>query len=497
LTSAAAIWRFLSPVPVADIWWIFRDFRSFGDAAPPLAWYWSQLINMPHRIPIARLVATLDWNLASGTQYLLVTCAIAAQAFHGWLVIRTFREAGDRTWPLTSAAFVFALAAPQQWENFLHGFQIVFTCWLCFGFLALRSITRDRPLKAHAAAIASMCSVVGGLLLWPVMLVVSWLRRQPAAVLAAGVLVPAIFAPVFFHGIVSTTPKANTHQILIFFVQFFAHPFLPAGSQWETLLGAVILAAGLSVLAMFARKWRDLRPLELLVAANLVYLILSIASISYGRAALGFAVRYNSVSLLFWAWLCAGLLMWNLRGGYVVLMVSMLVATNRFPDAWEAIRQEDRHWALELSRPASGASRTEALEELDAGMHTWLASQHKSAWAAAPFRNIGSRLETKAGPFCAGLVPILVTPLKIGFQIDGGGGPPREDYFYLVRERDSTVLGAAVNRGGEPLIRWIGFLPPSMAGETVRAATLDGCLGSQAIIIPAVKPPAVPSDAVQ
>jgi hypothetical protein len=376
----------------------------------------------------------------------------------------------------------------------LHGFQIVFTCWLCFGFLALRSITQDRPLAAHAAAIAAMCSVVGGLLLWPVMLMISWLRRQSASVLAAGILVPALFAPIYFNGIVSTTPKADAFRILMFFIQFFAHPFLPAGSQWEMWLGAVILSTGLVVLALLARKWRDLTAMELLIAANLAYLTLSIASISYGRAALGFAVRYNGPALLFWAWTCAGLLWWNLRRGWVFLLVTMLLATSRFPGTWEAIRQEDRLWALELSRPAAGASRMEALEELDAGMHDWLASQGKSAWATAPFKNIGNKLKTAAGSACAGLVPILVTPLKMGFQIDGGGGPRQEDYFYLVRERDSTVAGVAVNRGGEPLIRWIGFLPPSMAGEEMRAATLDGCLGSQPITVP-VKPPV--ADAVR
>jgi hypothetical protein len=494
LQMVVMVFRYSSPIPISDYWWFFKDIRDHGEF-PPLSWYWHQHEGMPHRIPLLRLFLVADWWLAAGTSRLIIAASFTAQLAHAALaIVWISRNSGGSTIIRNAAAalLTFALFMPQQWENFILGFQLAFTLWMLFGFLALRDAVEDRPLAANLYAIGASLNVVGAVLLWPVMLVITWVRGRSIRRLALAVAVPVGFVTIFLYGLKTETTLASPTVILEFFLRFFAQPFVRPDSPAAIWLGSTILAVGLfnvlRILRRIIRNEDSPGDLELLIAASIAYLMLAIGVISFGRAVLGYANRYQTPALLFWAWTTLSLVVWKVRtpGVWAPWLVAFVtLAVVQAPDAVELAEH------TYANRNVSGATFAANVIETDSpgvfwlNLGNWLRERHKSMWRSEPFSKIGQvwsdQSTTTAAADCVSLNPMLAVKLPGGGWKIEGSSSQGNDFVYLVRETDRTIVGVAAKTWSKPPnLQIIGYVPEESTGKTIRAAA-SGCLSRNSL----------------
>jgi hypothetical protein len=275
-----------------------------------------------NRMPIAyALVAGIGFATHLNTLAILyVSVAMFIASFA--LLLGSYKGyAGFSIGPWETLILGFVWFSVVDTENALWAFQIawylVLLCLMIMLFLMSRSHLSIVVLAGAAlvACIASYSSLQG-LLLWPVgFLAIVWRvrdrRRLPLA--AAWVIAAAIVTALYFRGFEfssSTTGGGSLHFALHHPIACGKYILASIGNVYPTtatelrfheIVGAVLLAAGILVVARSVRLWRQSPGLPLpgllIVFALLFDLTVALGRVSFGVAQ-ALSARYTMANLL-------------------------------------------------------------------------------------------------------------------------------------------------------------------------------------------------------
>ncbi len=335
------MWICYSPVPIGDMWDFWAWSQRYGSGA---LWHLAAQHN-EHRIAVPRLFFLFDQYFCSGTAVSLAIFIPLILLAHGVILCRLAALVpGIRR---TTAWFMGALAmaamfSSQQFANFTWYFQIQFAevyfgASLCCVLLpGIRSASAARENNRRLAliiilAVATTYCVANGLLIWPVLLSLSYLlgfsRRLRATLLAFGIATWIAY----FIGYVRPADHASPLEALRhlpaflgFLVTVIGSPFadpiafcvpgakLPDVIHCAGIVGCVgLLAAFLFLLnqALHVTRLRGAfnRRTDLVYLHLLVFELCSVGLIASGR--FNFPIeealtsRYTTPAMLFWLFL--------------------------------------------------------------------------------------------------------------------------------------------------------------------------------------------------
>jgi hypothetical protein len=327
--------------PFWDQWWVVAQIAD-GESPRSLAWLWSQ--QNEHRILFPRLLVWLDVSVFGARNVSLFLFTFTVQFAHWLLWIFAIRRWGpaDRglRWTLVGL-FGYCLFCPNQIENFVWAFQFLFLLTFFLATLAfvcallLDEVKARRSLMAAeiAAPLLAMCNIAAGLLIWPFLIVLSYLRKANRRLLTLLLVVGAASYVAYFAGyqrppyhsglwVSLQSPKLLFRYILTFF-----------GTSWWFLLPhlarTIALAAICVALFLFVSRVRGREStgkFELLLFAELAFLLTTAFVTALGRMTMGIgqasSSRYQTPAMLFWACLASLLLLWLGRRGNVRLLVA-------------------------------------------------------------------------------------------------------------------------------------------------------------------------------
>ena len=342
LATAALVWCHAVDVPFWDDWERAPLIEASEEGTLGFAQLYAPHID--HRMVFPRLVMLLSNWLGGGDlrwENAWTFAVVLATALACFGLLKRTLGRGPRT--LLGAAFLAnaLLFSPLQWENFLWAVQLAFViplACLCAALLVLQ--TRLRPAAkltlALLAALVGSHSFSHGLLIWPAVFGVWWLRRDPSdaagrrgvlalwLLAAAAVAVPYVvvggyrtatshayvqeageLAPVAAHaGAALARPRAT----LAFAASMLGSPLARAlpGPAVEAAPGAGLLVLGLFLapLAWVAARRRDAalwnRALPWAALGGAAVVICGV--VAAGRAPMvypGYALvpRYTGISL--------------------------------------------------------------------------------------------------------------------------------------------------------------------------------------------------------
>ncbi|HTW65663.1 MAG TPA: hypothetical protein VME17_13645 [Bryobacteraceae bacterium] len=343
LSTAWIVHQTFSPILFFDQWGVVNQMMQ-GNGHLSLAQLWQQ--HNEHRIPWGKIAVYADLKFFGGRNISLLIEIYLIQAmealFLAWM-FRRYRKSNPVEIATAAALFLFAMFYPIQIENFYWGFQVAFVTlpWaaaVSIGAMIVHSehaASREPapwfswPLAVSlAAAIVAETSLASGLLLWPVLLFVSFALRMPAKTkcLIAGVGVLAVGA--FLWGYRSPGQTANPLESLhhpLAVAKFMRATLawswdstMPTAALWPDFTElCVMIAVAIVIVALI----RTVRPgnkpdkLELFLLANAGFLLLTLLVVALGRMNFGLpqaiASRYQTIALAFWASFGALLLLWS------------------------------------------------------------------------------------------------------------------------------------------------------------------------------------------
>ena len=240
-------------------------------------------------------------------EYLSAVMLVVAAA----LFILTHRRHAPSTPLLSYTPVTLLLFSFVQYQNTLWGFQIAW--YLVTLALALALFLLDRPAPtgwvfagAIAAAVVGSFSSLQGLLIWPVGLLILYLRRSPRRPLVIWVACALITAVLYFHQL---NPSEHSNQTYVFThpIESLKYFLFLIGSVLGTELTSapwpiIVFGAIVMVIAVVLLV-RYLRPSEsssLVGVALICYGILFAATVTQGRAWFGLWApsRYSTCGLL-------------------------------------------------------------------------------------------------------------------------------------------------------------------------------------------------------
>lgn len=323
-------------LPWSDGWTqIFVAAR--GENPFSLRWLWQQ--HNEHRLLIPKLFLAFDLHFFAATQKLLLVSIFVIQLLHLWLLSWSMRTLGGwrgAQWRAGAGLVAFCLFCPSQWENLTWGFQ---TCFVLPGLFATLSFVLlllywDRSQQrmdgagkfvvlSVMAAVAGICSLANGLLLFPLLLLAALVLRLRYSVVATYATAAFITTALYFHNYLrppQNSDPASSVRVPIRLVEYIATYF---GSSWtfgnswthHNLQTAPYFGfAGIVLTAIFLGRFRRIKAESHSFSALLLLIMLFCFGTAFltalGRVAYGngqaFASRYQTVALLFW--LCLGCL---------------------------------------------------------------------------------------------------------------------------------------------------------------------------------------------
>ena len=191
ITTVRIVIRTYSPVLFWDQWQIIHTLMESG-GHPSLRQLWAQ--HNEHRLLMGRLLGFIDLFFFRGRNVSLFAEILVVQLCHVILLAFVLRRFGRLPWPVyvTLVGFVaYCLFSPLQMENFDWAFQIVFVlanfaASVCFAtalWYSQQNSTSNSWRKFLAlmlclfAAFVSEASEAYGLLVWPVLLFLSFALR--------------------------------------------------------------------------------------------------------------------------------------------------------------------------------------------------------------------------------------------------------------------------------------------------------------------------------
>jgi hypothetical protein len=314
-----------SPVPFADFWGQFPFLeRAYGVDLRP-GDFWAQANE--HRIAVPRIQFLLDYRLFGGT-YVFLFSAIAASCLLLAAVLAGVAWLDSRdaflAWGVFCVAAIAALS-PVAAENLTWAFQVQFVQVFLFAALAIAAVVAAArsPVQRRAdgwtiasatAGIAATYSLANGLLVWPVVLVVTGilgLRARARAFLAA---VAGLAVGSYLWRFDFETHGNLAHPIgIVEYVTLYLGTIVRSGGT--TAAGAVGAGglAAFALLVLVAWKERaDGSRTTSVGAALALFVVLTAVQTAAGRLQLGvaqaLASRYATGSFAFWLGLLLGFL---------------------------------------------------------------------------------------------------------------------------------------------------------------------------------------------
>jgi hypothetical protein len=327
--------------PFWDQWWVVAQIAD-GESPRSLAWLWSQ--QNEHRILFPRLLVWLDLSVFGARNISLFLFTFAVQLAHWLLWIFAIRRWGPTGqglhWTLVGL-FGYCLFCPNQIENFVWAFQFLFLLTFFLATLAFVCALLLDEVKARgrlmsieiAAPLLALCSLAAGLLIWPFLIALSYLRKTNRRMLTLLLVVAVVSYVAYFAGYQRPPYHSSLWASLQLPKLLFRYILTFFGTSWWFLLPhlarTIALAAicfALFLLVSRLRERENLGKFESLLFVELAFLLTTALVTALGRMTLGIgqasASRYQTPAMLFWACLASLLLLWLSRRGNVRLMVA-------------------------------------------------------------------------------------------------------------------------------------------------------------------------------
>ncbi len=325
--------RTYMPCPFWDAW-AFVNAIAEGAGFHSWSWLWSQ--HNEHRLLVTRLLILLDLRVFGAKAVSLFVEMYAIQLCH-WALISYAIErwtSFPRFLKTTlQGVFGFCLFHLNQSENFVWAFQVsfVFAFALATGTLLTIAFFERvrRPLLAMTALgvapLLASLNVAGGLLIGPVAIGFALLRRLSVRYVVILTVFFLVSAVAYLTGYRSPNPHHTPGEALSHPKDLFVYVLTYFGASWTRLLPhkeratcfvSIVVFAALTAIAVRHRKqtcafeWFCIAECTLMLA---VAVLTGLGRLQYGVGQ-AYAGRYQTPAMLYWASLCALLLItvWRL-----------------------------------------------------------------------------------------------------------------------------------------------------------------------------------------
>lgn len=344
--TAWLAWQCQWSGPFRDMWEILPLLESTFDGS----WHWQDFwvpYGGAHRLVIPQLLFVLDLHLLQGSNRLTLAVSLACQCLILALVIRRARQCYPQEtllpWLAASLALVTLFSGTQlynlDYSISTQWFEATSLSTLAL-FLAsdggAKAPLRRTVLILLVGLLASICNSAG-ILLWPVLAWVMWIRRYPAACLALLAVVAVAMIGTYVHHLdpqpmVKQPGNAAQRVIgLVIYSLVFVSGYLasPLSRHWPWVASLLALA----LLALLVRDgWRQRHAptaqdasWRLLTAGMALHFTLVAALAGLGRTmypGTQTTERYQTGAMLFWLAVALAALAWAQRrgGGWRLLL---------------------------------------------------------------------------------------------------------------------------------------------------------------------------------
>ena len=343
ITTLIVIRNCYFPIPTSDQW---DEWRLFFASRHYSSFLFAQ--HNEHRIVLARLFFYIDQFVFHARNTFLLVCIFLIQAITGLCLWRSTLSAGkfNRTSGILLGCFIFScLFSAQQFNNFTWGFQIQFVAVYCTAVGALFALSRAvEPGRGNIwlavscfLAVLSTYSMSNGLMVWPLLLLMSFCLRLPMRkriVIGAGMVV---MSAAYLWGYSNPGQHAKPLDSLLHHlprVLAFAATFLgsPADSPVSLILrhiggpsdlarvgccavfGFAGAAASLACLAALWRSREKVHPTHIALFFILLFIMGTGFLVGLGRINFplmdALVSRYATPAMIFWSALVS--LVWSI-----------------------------------------------------------------------------------------------------------------------------------------------------------------------------------------
>ena len=336
--SLAVVMHCYADFPVHDMWRMIIDYSSY--TAGKFSIFLSP--HGDHRILFPELLYAIDALVFHAQQYFLIAMAYLLQFGAAFIIWRAFHSAG-RPAKAVSISAAFLISAVLFYRGIgitfvwpiLIGWQLQILCSL-LAIYALRTASINSKVVPFCAAIAlgwiATFSIGGGMVIWPVLILLAILVR-----LSSGRIVTLVVSGAFAIFLYTRGLGGNTGPLF----NLARHPLYTAGwiceylgmpiAATNTLLGGVL--GGLTILALIVilaiRRKHIIGSAGLVLYSFCAVVILTALLTAAGRIGFGDPVflsarqsRYLSFPLAYWAAFTAVVLWFalTLRRGQILAL---------------------------------------------------------------------------------------------------------------------------------------------------------------------------------
>ena len=332
MMGLAVVWFIFVPVPTDDLLHMTGQIIAGGGwgglGIGPLLNHHNE-----HRLILTRLAVLVDLVFFEGRQTLLIVLILSSALATAGLLSGLARGIGFAKWPLAAfGAMAFATAfSPVQIDNLTRGFQVQFIqVWmfaiLSFALLSLAPQTRDGQNWAYRllavvvavqAGLLSTYSMKNGLIVWPLLVVLSlWLRLGWRIALSltvvggcviAGELIDFSLAPGHPDPIEALGHPAAVARYVI---RYLTSGVAQIGTTGQDILGSLAIVAVVVLSAESVIRRDRFTASHGVLLATAGFLIGSAFVTALGRVDFGLlqanTSRYTTPSLIF-LWVAAAL----------------------------------------------------------------------------------------------------------------------------------------------------------------------------------------------
>ncbi len=333
--------------PFRDMWEIMPLLESTFDGSWQLRDFWAPY-GGAHRLVIPQLLFVLDLHILQGSNYLSLFASLICQCLILALVFRRTRDCYPdeplMPWLSVSLALITLFSATQLYNL---NYSISSQWFLATGFSALALFIASQNITsaqqyAHRSmliipiGLLASISNSAGILLWPVIIWVLWLRRHPVRHLAiislTGISIIALYLYQMEPGLPGRGDTSFKQWILglgfyslIFVTGYLASPLSRHWPAIASLLALILLAA------LLIDAWRQRyknnpdTPLRLMIAGMACHVTLIAFTAGLGRTMYPdqqTTERYQTGALFFWLAVSLAALAWAQRrgGGWRLLL---------------------------------------------------------------------------------------------------------------------------------------------------------------------------------
>lgn len=480
-----------SPVPLADSWTGMVDFYLRYSTEPRV--WWAQ--HNEHRIFFSKLLFLLDMRYFEGSGLLLIPVNIALLLL-AWWVLAAYANKLIGFSSLQERAMVFAALgmwclAWAQNQNIIFSFQSMFILVFLLPLASFYCWARALEGSAHArwwrfcsllfAAATAQC-MVNGLLVLPVLAVLSWYSERSRRWFFIILLFAAVSLALFLVGYEKSIGipggiakfKADPLAVVKFALAYLGGPFYAMPQKIEAAVIAGGVAVALAAYLFLRRSVYVLQPYALALLAYIGYVFMTAGITAFGRVMLGvtFAMssRYQTPALFMWAALLVLLLARSRRVAQWAAVALLAVAALLLPGQMRVFKLDTSLFTPQTKAVAALSLQLD-IHDLDAKRMLALfytekiedifkrARQHKvaifSETYAYPANQIGRPLHEAGGEACSGQITFqrLIDKNRVAYRVGGVLAPGSETVRYvLFGDAQGLVKGIAIpgrDRNGE------------------------------------------------